>query len=184
MKILGLEGGPRKDGNTEKLVHAILDGAAEHGAEKSFFKLADMDISGCKSCYTCKTKGRCVIEDDMQALYDEIQASDAIVLGSPVYMWQVTAQTKLFMDRLIAFIAPDFSTRLNGPKKLILAYTQGNPDEKSFQTYFEYMEKLFAFLHFDVKATLAATGTRDKNDILGQADLLDTARTIGADLVG
>ena len=59
----------------------------------------------------------------------------------------------------------------------------GNTDEQSFKLYFEYLENLFSFLHYDVKGTMVATGTRDKNDILQQADVLEKAREIGKNLV-
>ena len=183
MKILGLDGSPRKNGNTEKLVKAILDGATEKGADTKFYKLTKMNISLCLGCFNCRETGTCVTEDDMQLLHEEIQASDAIILGSPVYMWQVSGQTKLFMDRLVPFIKPDFTTRLKGKKSVFMVFTQGNPDEKLFKPYFEYLESLFSFLHYDVKGTIVAAGTRDQNDILQQTDLLEKAREIGKNLV-
>ena len=183
MKILGLEGSPRKNGNTEKLVKTILDGAAEKGADTTFYKLVKMNISLCLGCFSCRETGTCVTEDDIQLLHEEIQASDAIILGSPVYMWQVSGQTKLFMDRLVPFIKPDFTSRLKGKKRVFMVFTQGNPDEQTFKVYFEYLENLFSFLHYDVQGTIVATGTRDKNDILQQTDLLEKARKIGRKLV-
>jgi len=182
MKVLGLEGSPRKNGNTEKLVKAILESATENGAETKFYKLTKMNISLCLGCFNCRETGTCVTDDDMQLLHKEIQASDVIILGSPVYMWQVAGQTKLFMDRLVPFIKPDFTTRLKGKKSVFMVFTQGNPDEQSFKLYFEYLENLFSFLHYDVKGTIVATGTRDKNDILLQEDTLEKAREIGKSL--
>jgi len=182
MLVIGIEGSPRKNGNTEQLVSTVLEGAKKSGAATRLFKLADMDIADCVSCYACKKKGTCVIEDDMHMLYDAIQEADAIVLGSPIYFWQVNSIVKRFMDRLLPFIAPDFSTRLNGPKKLLFAYTQGNPDAVKFQPYFDYLEKLFSFLHYEVQGTIAANGTRQFNDILANQDLLDTARAAGVKL--
>jgi len=179
MLVIGIEGSPRKKGNTEQLVSTVLEGAADAGATTKIFKLAEMDIADCISCYACKSKGTCAIDDDMHILYDAIQAADAIVLGSPVYFWQVNSIVKRFMDRLLAFIAPDFSTRLNGPKKLLFAYTQGNPDVSKFQAYFDHMEKLFSFLHYDVKDTLVACGTRQHNDILLNQGLLSEAHKAG-----
>jgi multimeric flavodoxin WrbA len=183
MKILGLEGSPRENGNTEKLVKTILESARENGAQTKFYKLTKMNISLCLGCFSCRETGTCVTEDDMQLLHGEIQSSDAIILGSPVYMWQVSGQTKLFMDRLVPFIKPDFTSRLKGKKRVFMVFTQGNPDEQTFKVYFEYLEKLFSFLHYDVKGTMVATGTRDQNDILQQTDLLEKAREIGKNLV-
>jgi len=182
MKILGLEGSPRENGNTEKLVKTILDSARKNGAETKFYKLTKMNISLCLGCFNCRETGICVTDDDMQLLHKKIQDSDVIILGSPVYMWQVSGQTKLFMDRLVPFMRPDFTTRLKGKKRLFMVFTQGNPDKKMFKTYFEYLENLFSFLHYDVMGTIVATGTKDTNDILQQADVLEKAREIGKNL--
>ena len=182
MKILGLEGSSREDGNTEKLVKTILESAKENGAEVNFYKLIKMNISICLGCFNCRETGTCVTDDDMKFLLEEIQTSDGIILGSPVYLWQVTGQTKLFMDRLIPFIRPDLTTRLKGKKRLFMVFTQGNPDKKMFKTYFEYLENLFSFLHYDVMGTIVAAGTRDTNDILQQTDVLEKARDIGKNL--
>lgn len=183
MKILGIDGSPRKNGNTEKLVKTILQGAEENGAETRHYKVAMMNISPCLGCnMDCRESGICNHQDDMTPIYDEIQSSEAIIIGSPVYMWQVNAQTKTFIDRLVVFIKPDFTSRLNGPKGLVLAFTQGNPDVNTFKTYFDYLEKLFAFLHYDLKGTIVAAGTRQENDILQQADVLEKAKEIGMSL--
>jgi multimeric flavodoxin WrbA len=182
MKILGVEGSPRKNGNTAKLVQAILESASENGAETKFYKLTEMNISLCLGCFNCRETGTCVTDDDMQLLLEEIQTSDVIIFGSPVYMWQVSGQTKLFMDRLVPFIKPDFTTRLKGKKLMYMVFTQGNPDENAFKLYFEYLENLFSFLHYNVEGTIVATGTMDKNDILQQTDLLERAKEIGIKL--
>lgn len=182
MKVLGLTGSPREGGNTEKLVNAIIEGAEEKGAETKVYKLSKLDLSPCKGCMTCKAEGKCIVDDDMQELYEEVQAADAIVLGSPLYMWEITAQTKLFVDRLVAFVKPDFSSRLNGNKKLFLAYTQGNPDPETFKQYFDYMEGLFGFLHFDVQGSIVAAGTVAPDDILAQEAVLAEAKEIGKNL--
>ena len=183
MKILGLEGSHRENGNTEKLVKAILESAKENGAETKFYKLTKMNISLCLGCFNCRETGTCVTDDAMRFLLEKIQASDVIILGSPVYMWQVSGQTKLFVDRLVPFIKPDFTTRLKGKKQLFMVFTQGNPDKNIFKPYFEYLENLFSFLHYDVKGTIVATGTMDKNDILQQTEILQKAREIGKKLV-
>ncbi|MCK8600522.1 flavodoxin family protein [Desulfoferrobacter suflitae] len=183
MKILGFEGSPRENGNTEKLVKTILEGAGEKGAETAYYKIARMRIAPCLGCMDCRTSGICIHEDDMTPLYDEIRSCDAMIIGSPIYMWQVNAQTKTFIDRLVLFVKPDFSTRLNGRKRMVLAFTQGNPDAGAFKTYFDYLEKLFTFLHYAVKGTIVAAGTRHLDDLLQQTEVLEKAKKIGMDLV-
>ena len=181
IKVLGLVGSPNPEGNTAKLVKEILTGTSDRGAETRLYNLAALDIKACDACYRCQADGKCAIEDDMQQLYEEILASDALVLGTPVYMWQMTAQTKLFVDRLMAFVNPDFSSRIGGEKKLILAFTQGNSNPGSFKSYFEYTAGLFYFLGFDVLNTIIAPGT-DQSGISDQPEVLVRARDLGRDL--
>ena len=113
----------------------------------------------------------------MQKLYREIQTADAIVLGSPVYMWQMTAQTKLLIDRMTAFLRPDFSSRLDN-KKLILVFTQGISDGDAFKPYFEYTAGLLYYLGFDVLDTIVAAGT-DKLEVSSRPQLLGKAKDFG-----
>ena len=113
----------------------------------------------------------------MQKLYQEIQTADTVVLGSPVYMWQMTAQTKIFVDRLTAFLKPNFSSRLDN-KKLILVFSQGSSDRDAFKPYFEYTAGILYYLGFDVLDTVIAAGT-DKLEVSFRPQLLEKARDFG-----
>ncbi|WP_261788989.1 flavodoxin family protein [Methanosarcina siciliae] len=177
IKVLGLVGSPKIDGNTSRLVNAVLEGAAEKGAETVVYNIASLDIKGCDACGRCQEQGCCAINDDMQELYREIQTADVIVLGSPVYMWQVTAQTKLLLDRMTAFLRPNFSSRLEH-KKLILVFSQGIQDRDAFKPYFEYTAGLLYYLGFDVLDTLIAAGT-DKLEVAFRPRLLENAKDLG-----
>lgn len=183
MKIIGIEGSPRKTGNTEKLVRRILAGVEEAGGTSEFFKLADLTINHCQGCGACRATGACAMQDDMDRLIDAIQASDAVVLGSPIYMWQVSGMIKVFMDRLCRLLTPTYQSRLNGPKKIAFAYTQGNPDAKLFTPYFEYQEKVFPILGFTPAGRIQAVGTRTSEDILTQEETLVRAARLGRELV-
>ncbi len=165
MKILALTGSPRKDGNTERLVKAIIAGAQGNGAEVNYYDLSQLNISGCKACMYCKSNDGCAVKDDMLPLLQEILTADAVILGSPVYMWQMSAQTKLFVDRLFAMLNPDYSVKFKAGLPLVLVYTQGQPDPKAFAGYFDMNAKMFEFLKFKVVDTLVCGGCRDKKDV-------------------
>jgi multimeric flavodoxin WrbA len=166
MKIIGFIASPRKAGNTAWAVNTILEGAKEQGgAETQAWCSADLAIQPCKGCLGCVKSGQCVINDDMQQLYHALKEADALVLGSPVYMGQMTAQAKTFTDRLFAQMTPRFSPNFkeeNAGKKLVLVFTQGNPDSAMFQKYFDYTESIFQLLEFDVKGVHIVAGTRSE----------------------
>jgi multimeric flavodoxin WrbA len=100
MKVVGICGSPRgKASRTGRLVRAVLRGAEAQGAETEFVDLGALTILPCTGCETCYATGVCIHGDDMAAVLDAMVSADGIVLGSPVYIDQVTAQMKAFIDR-------------------------------------------------------------------------------------
>jgi len=185
MKIVGFIGSPRKEGNTAWAVNRIIEGAQEQGAKTEVFHAGSLDINPCKGCLSCVERDKCFINDDMQAIYHALAQAEALVLGSPVYMGQMSAQAKIFTDRLFAQITPRFSPRFkeeNAGKKLVLVFTQGNPDPNMFKEYFDYTKRMLQMLEFDVKAAPIIAGTR--NGPAHQTDGLSSIlKEIGASLV-
>ena len=95
MRILYISGSPRKRSNTDYLLDQILD-----QTDGEFIKLSDYAIEPCSSCWDCLKGDSCVIKDDMQTIIvPKILKANALVIGSPVYFNNVTAQLKSFMDR-------------------------------------------------------------------------------------
>jgi multimeric flavodoxin WrbA len=105
MKVLGIVGSPRREGNTEIMVEEVLAATRELGAETDIFLVAGKNISGCDGCNGCFKTGNCHIQDDMQSLYRKMEWADAIVFGSPVYFNYVTAQAKAIIDRTFYFLS-------------------------------------------------------------------------------
>lgn len=186
MKIIGFAGSPRKGGNTAWIVDQILEGAKERGAGTRSWRSADLAIEPCRGCLGClHGERRCIIKDDMQPLYDALGEADGLVLGMPVYMGQMSAQAKSFVDRLFAWISPRFSPHFKEGhvgKKLVLSFNQGNPDADKFKTYFDYTEGMFRMLEFDVRRVHVVAGTRN-TPAREQGDLPAVLRGIGASLV-
>lgn len=99
MKVLALIGSPRKKGNTETLLRAVLQGAEAAGGEIELIRLCDLHILPCIGCGGCDKTGECVLQDDMQAMYPKILESQRVILASPIYFYGITAQAKGFVDR-------------------------------------------------------------------------------------
>jgi multimeric flavodoxin WrbA len=101
LRILGIQGSPRGlKSRTRKLVQYALSGAADQGAAIELIDLADRRIEPCIACDGCALSGLCVFDDDFPPISDEMRSSDGIILGSPVYIDNVTGQMKVFVDRL------------------------------------------------------------------------------------
>ncbi len=106
MLVVGVVGSYRKDGTIDRAVDAILDGAREAGADVSKIYLADRHIAFCTNCRQCAQtagaeRGTCPLADEADDVIAELEAADALVLGSPVNFGTVTAVMKTFMERLL-----------------------------------------------------------------------------------
>jgi len=106
MEVIGFNGSPRKNWNTATLLQKALEGAASQGAKTKLVHLYDLDFKGCRSCFGCRTKGgpsygRCAVKDDLTPILKEIEAANAVILGTPIYLGTVSGEMKSFMERLI-----------------------------------------------------------------------------------
>lgn len=106
MKALFINGGPRKNWSTFKMLESAMKGAAEAGAETEMIHLFDYNFHGCRSCLACKLKnsktgGVCAVKDDLRPILEKAHDADVIVIGSPTYFSDVTGDTRSFMERLL-----------------------------------------------------------------------------------
>jgi multimeric flavodoxin WrbA len=105
MKIVGILGSGRNGGNTEILLREALSAAQEGGADQTeLIKLSTMTIHPCDGCNKCIDTDNCRINDDMQIVYSKLLDADGIIIGSPVYFWNISGQTKIFIERTYPFI--------------------------------------------------------------------------------
>ncbi|MEE8716742.1 MAG: flavodoxin family protein [Coriobacteriales bacterium] len=103
MRILVLNGSPRANGNTEILSEAFRKGAEEAGNEVEVVNLRGKKIGGCLACKYCFSHGgQCVQQDDMQDILAKLDEADMLVLSSPIYWFDITAQLKAAIDRMYA----------------------------------------------------------------------------------
>ena len=105
MKVLGIAGSPRRDGNTDLLLAELMRGAVCKGVEVRTIVLNDLKITPCQHYDYCLKTGECKINDDMQMVYRELERADRIVLASPIQFMGLTAQMKAMIDRCQALWA-------------------------------------------------------------------------------
>jgi multimeric flavodoxin WrbA len=178
-KIVALNGSPHQQGCTSALLGAVTAAAGKQGAEVCQYFLNNLNIRGCQGCFRCTETGRCVQQDDMQPIYDDIAACDSIILASPVYMWSMSSQLKTAVDRLFAFLRPGHGSALKPGIKVLLLFTQGQPDRDMFRHYFEHVGKNMQFMSFGEYKILVAGGTHAPEQVFAQADVLEDAQRLG-----
>jgi multimeric flavodoxin WrbA len=158
MKIIAVNGSPRKKWNTATLLTKALEGAASKGAETKLFHLYDLDFKGCISCFSCKKRGgksygACAVQDDVTPIYAEIKEASALILGSPIYFGDVTGEMRSFLERLLF----PYLVYANPPRTLFLGklktawiYTMNAPEEdalkRGYGRLFESNENLMRLI--------------------------------------
>ncbi|MFO7713777.1 NAD(P)H-dependent oxidoreductase [Desulfosarcina sp.] len=117
MLILGLQGSPRKGGNTDHLLGAFLDKAAQAGAAVKTIQVARAGIVPCKGCGYCETHGTCVIADDPMSaeVYGLLREADLVVAATPVFFYGITAQLKVLIDRCQTLWSRKYVYKLKDP---------------------------------------------------------------------
>ena len=125
-KIVGLVGSPNRDGLTNKLVAAALEGAAREGAATELIQMSDQVVAACKDClpWVCKDNLKCTYEDGgFEHLSRKILDCDALILGTPVYWWDTSGLVKYLILKMFRLYAP--SAPLQGLPALGIAVAGG-----------------------------------------------------------
>ncbi len=175
MKVIAVNGSPRKNWNTSKMLKSALEGAASQGAETELINLYDYNYKGCISCFACKLKdgksyGKCAVKDELKPILDKIEEADALIVGSPIYFGQVTGETRSFLERLLfQYLVYDNKHSVLIRKKIPTAmiYTMNVPEEFltniGYEANFNSMEQTMKRI-FGTSETLLATDTYQFQD--------------------
>ncbi|MFC1884198.1 NAD(P)H-dependent oxidoreductase [Thermodesulfobacteriota bacterium] len=115
MYIVGLQGSPRKNSNTDILLSSLLDEAKNLGAGISKIEVARKKIEPCRECGTCEKKGFCPIDDEMQQIYPLLRRADLVIMATPIFFYGATAQMKALIDRSQALWSRTYVYKLKDP---------------------------------------------------------------------
>ena len=174
MKVIAINGSPRKGWNTDTLLKSALDGAASAGAETEMVYLYDLKFRGCVSCLACKLQkeprpNRCVLRDDLTAVLNKAHEADAVILGSPIYFSEITGEARSFLERfLFQYLNyDDYARPLSPGKRTGLVFTMNISESQFedfgynvlFRRYEEWMKHYFGHCE-----TLLATDTLQAKD--------------------
>ena len=137
MKILAIQASPRKKGNTNRVLDEMIKGAEDNGHEVIKYYVQDMDIQPCSGCEICAKGKDCRYEDDGAEIINQLAEGAGIILASPIYFGQMTAQAKTVIDRFYSiFNNPD--KKFSG--KAAMIFTHAFPDKDIYQDYIRLTE--------------------------------------------
>jgi multimeric flavodoxin WrbA len=120
MLVLGFQGSPRKKGNTRFLLSTFMEAAQNLGARIQTIDVTNKNIAPCKELIVCEKRGYCPIEDDMMhEIYPLLRQAEVVILATPIFFFNMTAQLKAMVDRCQTFWARKYVFKLNDPAKNI-----------------------------------------------------------------
>ena len=191
MKILGVVGSRRKKGNTYTLMQEALKPFTMNNIDTKLVFLDDYNINDCNGCEDCKETYKCVINDDMQNLYPDILEADAIILGSPAYFYNVSADMKAFIDRCYCFEVFDKEDRsvwlalneaLGGKFATVIAVSEQEKEEDMGFTA-EAMIRPLEALGYRVVSTVKALHLFKAGEALNNKKIMEDANKAGEKLL-
>lgn len=143
MKVIAINGSPKKKGNTYLALSTLCEELQKNNIETEIIQIGNMEIKGCISCNRCK-EGYCVFSDEnLREIADKIYAADGVILGSPVYYAGISGTMKSFLDRL--FYPSQGRMRLKvGSSVAVLRRSGGVTTFDQLNNYFLISEMMIA----------------------------------------
>ena len=162
MNVFGVNGSGRTGGNTSVLVNALLEGAAEAGAQTHLIELGELSIAPCDSCKACKKTHRCIISDDMDRFYTLAPETDVLILTTPIYLDHVSAQIMTFIQRTYCYLGltlENYWPRKN--VRAVLGITQGASNPEAYDPVLDWMaDRLTKYYDIPTIARFTVASTR------------------------
>ena len=183
MKIVGINASPREESNTRMALQAALEEAERKGADIQIFDTNKMKITPCQADNACKANGgKCVIDDEMQEIYEAINEADGVILATPIYWYNVSAQLKLVIDRMYSYYMMPSADQLKG-KKIAIITSQGAPGEETFTDARTVVLKGFEALGFEIVDDEGFTENNQPAAIANKDDDIKRAVALGDKIV-
>ncbi len=178
MFVLGIQGSPRKNGNCDHLLTLFLKACESHGAITRVIHPEKLDVGPCRELLVCEKKGVCPIRDEMEKKgYSLVKKADVVVLASPVFFYNVTAQAKVFIDRCQMFWGRKYKLRLKDPdgysRQGFLLSVGASGGKRLFEGVELTAKYFFDAISADYAGSLTYRNVEDAGDILPRPELAE-----------
>lgn len=175
MKVLILNGSPRKNGKVSQILHAMEKRLQEAGSETEFFDVNILDFKCCIGCMKCRESGKCILpQDDAHHIGEALQACDAVIVGSPVYWGNITGKLKSLFDRQVAVMMGENKMGIPIPllkgKRAIVVNTCTTPFPfnilagQSTKNY-AAIKEILSYSGIKIKGKLMVGGTKNMGEL-------------------
>jgi len=187
MKVIGILGSPRREGNTEILLDEALRGASDHGGLCEKIVLRDLKITPCLEIYKCAEDGVCAIQDDMQPLFPKIVHAERLIIASPVFFYGVTGLAKAMIDRCQSLWAKKYILKLPvspiADRKGAFISVGATQGKKLFDGVKLTVKYFFDAIDVKYSDELLVRGADEKGEVRNQPEALEASYELGRRLV-
>ena len=182
MRVLGIMGSPRIEGNTDLLMNEALTGAQSQGAEVEKIIVDKLNISPCREYYGCLRDGNCIIRDDMDGIYPKLLNADVVIVASPIFFYGLTSQVKALIDRCQALWARKYILKQTPPcegRKGAFIAVGATKGRKLFDGSILTVKYFFQAIGIEYTAELLVRGVDKKGEIREHPTALKDAFELG-----
>lgn len=177
MKVLIINGSPRKDGNTSLAIEEAVKIFRENGIETETVEIGIKDVRGCIACGSCYATGKCAFNDVVNETAVKFENSDALIVATPVYYASANGTVVSFLDRL--FYSTHFDKTMKVGAGIAVARRGGTT------ATFDIINKYFTISGMPVASSQYWNGVhgRDKGEAADDKEGLQTVRTLAKNMV-
>jgi NAD(P)H-dependent FMN reductase len=175
-KLVAVYGSPRRGGNTDILLNRFLEGVSscnlldQNSLKVERIFTSNLKISSCRGCGNCSKSGECIVQDEMQTLYDKLIDCDFLAVASPIFFTTVSGYLKAFIDRFQRFWVLKYELKrkvvVKENRKGILISTAGSTYKDIFDCTKKVMRTFFDVLYIEYLCDFLFNNTDHKGDIL------------------
>lgn len=177
MKVVGIVGSPRSEGNTEALTRIALEEVQKEGLETELISLAGKKIEPCDGCRSCLKTDKCHIKDDFELIFAKMVEADGIILATPVYFGAATPQIVSLISRCYAMRGKPLKYKVGGP--IVVARRAGHN--------FTFAQLMFFFMISEMIVPGSSYWNvafgRSKGDVLKDEEGINVIKNFGHNLV-
>lgn len=176
MKVLMINGSPRINGNTSIALKELEQVFVQEGIETDIVQVGNKNIRGCIACNSCREKGRCIFDDEVNQLAPKFQTADGLVIASPVYYASANATLIACLDRLFYSTAFDKSMKVGA--SVAVARRGG------CSATFDELNKYFTIVGMPVASSQYWNSVhgRNKGEAMQDEEGLQTMRTLARNM--
>ena len=180
MKAVFISGSPRKNGNTAAITSEIERGLKDRGFETKYFALHEVNINFCVGCKSCYVAGECMHSDDVAMIVQEIFDAELVVVASPSYWGDVTAQMKAFIDRCLPYCDTNPKRKLlaKGTKGVAVAVRAGSNKAEN-ENLVSTIEHFLGHLDIPLVSAFTAERLETLEDLANNPEILEKAYNFG-----